>query len=1767
MPCSTNWVYWIVQDLVARIERGPVDEVLNNVSSGVYNRDLGFWPEVVDLETGVFVASGANGIFTVASVAPSTVEVREGTVDEVFTREATTSQEGLWDHVRQRGDKQYITYGGRDPYHTTPQPRVLYWEIACAENRSFAVLSAYTNSAADNHEQTCDATSDDLCAVAYSTQAVGGSLTRLLTASDENEFRMRLFDITAGFGNRRQRDESFSEICAGDFIGCFFPVVVDAATGLVIAHGAHGYERNLVGKSVLDPPYDVGSLDEFRIPAEHGGAFRLQDHTALGPAMNITETLDVYTANAFVVGITLFGQSYYVYTSYLHRMGEVRDGPYCTACSASENYPCGWHNAKALLGHIQTMLLGSPIDENRSFDDAWSQVTNNSNYAINTLGQKDFYAFAYDWNGTCVAHGLFPDFVGQSILVNAAFISEFVDVWDLHLQWVQASTTDAKYAVRYPWLDGNGECCFDKVVYVLQIARNGRNYFVAVGIGESSPAVPTFSEAANGYLSSDYRSYDADLLTQLVVGQAIFHFATSETNAMFLDAVGNVSAISVPSRDSLLEQGYTTIDLERWWDGTTNPYQVMVWAEIQNDDLEDQILVYSPEPAYVGKTLVELAGEMGTEQLDFLSLTPGEWAPNLVGVKKTLDADVENHFMYYDAIDIEDLIFDGKLDGAGARLHFAVFVRDRPGPPSESILGIDGCNGINAWVFPDNGVPGDQCECDPGAIQDFDFKDSTLSCLDNQGEAWRLYHTYEMECNNLTSCQAGRYRTPNNQCIDCPVGRARLAGPDSECPECDPGRFARKTNSVECTVCGVDEYQDEHGKDFCLKCPSNTARFMDPDRDIEPLGDSIDDCMCTQGTCLPEDEPCKLPYLIEQIYIDEGVPLPYNATEKINFPRPETGAYVTGFREVTGVACQECPTGGICLGGTNPPFPAAGYNGRKWGRIVGIGNEARYTGVGQEKLQKEWRNRVKFQSCDGENDGEAWCQGDFRCHPRKRRKGSLMCWAIAKKYFLFFGHEYKCTGGKAARYFWTILLFSFAIVIFLFLNVIMGSYPAMDIFLNNARQMSIIKDFQISWPLNNKYLFSLWYWWTMLDISQIDAAVVQPTCIAHESFEIQVVTQIALLALEFIYYFALAGYGIYRSKEKLSPEARQSLISRAISKSISATTMMYPTLCDAGFRGFICQKFDDQKNYLTADLKVTCWTSPEHARILFFCTLLTIFVFFFPIMLFLILRWYHSKNQLHTHVCLERYGLLYEGFKLECYQWGVFQIAKAFVLSCVQVLLEPRVTMQIFTAFMLMIFAVAAQYQYNPFLHRKSDYLEAFLLFATCAMLGMGSTFETLDAEDNNSRIESVIFAMLHLLLFSTVFVSLRSVYVDVRERRLTQEARARLLLLVNAARNADFKGAVDDDEGRRPKRYNPVEIHSTLKPASLFKWVNHLTVSQRVTQSVRSPAVAASSSSRSGVFGAFSSARRRQEMHRSNLSFRDPKDHQLLKDIGQVDEYFSPALSDVGIASVFSNTKEAVFWRRLDEAWPDLFEFLSTATTPDVVHLKVALGKLIAAHVHETRELPDRKRIGYRHLIAKEDRGALLRGLILADEGHRHQFFRILNALAEATGDEPVDVSKLKSTNHKIPLGYERNSGLKNSKTVLHAIRRTSKFQALTPRTTKGVRRSLSSFKDVTSTNFVFDSPKSTEPHVSWGSTPAFRQDDFRLPMALNSDGIDEDDLDETKISSSPLRPVLEHLTGFTSIDSDGDYEERAAALARILSHDIIDVDVVDIDDGDASV
>ena len=129
-------------------------------------------------------------------------------------------------------------------------------------------------------------------------------------------------------------------------------------------------------------------------------------------------------------------------------------------------------------------------------------------------------------------------------------------------------------------------------------------------------------------------------------------------------------------------------------------------------------------------------------------------------------------------------------------------------------------------------------------------------------------------------CPAGTYTADDGEstCVPCPLGtHASEAGTGGQCTPCASGRYAPLEGLSECFICPVTEFQPDEGQAACMACPENTESIF---KGVYGA-DDVAQCQCQAG-----------------YYIEE---------------------------QVTGVACDACPDGGVCTGATALPVPARGY--------------------------------------------------------------------------------------------------------------------------------------------------------------------------------------------------------------------------------------------------------------------------------------------------------------------------------------------------------------------------------------------------------------------------------------------------------------------------------------------------------------------------------------------------------------------------------------------------------------------------------------------------------------------------------------------------------------------------------------------------------------------------------------------------------------------------------------------------------------------------
>mmetsp|Transcript_1031 Transcript_1031/g.3243 ORF Transcript_1031/g.3243 Transcript_1031/m.3243 type:complete len:279 (-) Transcript_1031:135-971(-) len=134
-----------------------------------------------------------------------------------------------------------------------------------------------------------------------------------------------------------------------------------------------------------------------------------------------------------------------------------------------------------------------------------------------------------------------------------------------------------------------------------------------------------------------------------------------------------------------------------------------------------------------------------------------------------------------------------------------------------------------------------------------------------------------------------------------------------------------------------------------------------------------------------------------------------------------------------------------------------------------------------------------------------------------------------------------------------------------------------------------------------------------------------------------------------------------------------------------------------------------------------------------------------------------------------------------------------------------------------------------------------------------------------------------------------------------------------------------------------------------------------------------------------------------------------------ELDKLIAPAVCDSSVASHYSPSEEGKFWHAVCDAFPDILEWLAFAPDEDVKTLRSIFGAFIGARLHA----PNGARVGFRDLIVKEDRAAVVRFAFICDEAARSKFFNVLSELAK--GQTSAAPDKSKGFRPRSPRGYSR--------------------------------------------------------------------------------------------------------------------------------------------------
>jgi len=893
-PCShTNTrtvVHKAVQELEAATSALEVDRILEQINGGMYNNGadgFGFGPMVAKFDDGKVLADAENpqiagmGLGSILDFDSSGCDKNNFQEENCFQPMMTIIQQDLllrWQEAATNGDGiiSWIWTSANAPLlkgKPVPDQRVGFVRKAMTPSGELLVASAFTNAPLPLPQPTCSAGNNEICSIEFSRRLVGDGLTQMMLAKTPAELERVFHDIT------------FSSTYK---LGSFYIFAYEFKSNEVVTAGmtdvgecvAHGANRLFVGKNLPQILAFIGNTavdgaalhTKFYKAAEKGGGW-------VDYGWKNTATAPTTQKVAFIAGVRKFGLNYYLGVGFNHVPSAQQLGPRCTACSASFSSPCSLRNAYLCISHAQSLLL-TDVPE----DYVWSQLTSEKN-SPNGWGQAKsdgtgsgyswaggFYNFAYDVNGTCVAHGARGDFVGLTLWEILAFVGlnkdcsaddrvcaiTAIDGVVLNNQFVQAAKDGGGW-VRYPWRNGADAPQYDKVAYLVKVNKYGREFYVGVGYNRNKKAIAVNCSA----------SFDAACSEDAVLG-VVGHSAAAVSNAQSEDDLSAAFSEITYGKD------FATGEFSG-----TGQFKHPEGFFVQAYDESWKCVADGADPAKVGRSLEDI------------------FSPAMEGSKRISAAQFEERILEkasiggwfeYDwqtnTMEVPEKRWAFTLQtqysplGSAERRTFyliSTFVKE-PAPARIE-------NGCPVNSEPD--VQDGFCHCQQGYLKSFkpsaDSGDPTcqhafdrpMECIDVRGKDCHRLDNSTVVCEPCAQgyycpegepvlCTSGKYCPQGSEfplmcddgsvtsgsgmgsigdCAKCPAGSAfqqstaavspesiavcsecsagfhtSLAG-SSVCSMCGAGTFAGNAAAVHCTNCSAGNFTDTVAQTVCLRCP------------------------------------------------------------------------------------------------------------------------------------------------------------------------------------------------------------------------------------------------------------------------------------------------------------------------------------------------------------------------------------------------------------------------------------------------------------------------------------------------------------------------------------------------------------------------------------------------------------------------------------------------------------------------------------------------------------------------------------------------------------------------------------------------------------------------------------------------------------------------------------------------------------------------------------------------------------------------------------
>jgi hypothetical protein len=317
--------------------------------------------------------------------------------------------------------------------------------------------------------------------------------------------------------------------------------------------------------------------------------------------------------------------------------------------------------------------------------------------------------------------------------------------------------------------------------------------------------------------------------------------------------------------------------------------------------------------------------------------------------------------------------------------------------------------------------------------------------------------------------------------------------------------------------------------------------------------------------------------------------------------------------------------------------------------------------------------------------------------------------------------------------------------------------PTIKVLINYLTTVSMLKDFDLNWPLPVIKLFNF-----AQSSSSLPITVAFVSCSVSWSFYTKLTF---FLLLPFLALAAIVGAYFLMRIRRLSQGRKDINVDIYWVTAFVVLFFSYPSVGRQAVRVLNCSSPIEGTRYITDDYSLPCGTAEHILYSLFAGAVLLIYSLGFPLTCMLLV--YRARDELDTVRVRRRFLFLYAGYRRETAWWeGVVMIRKLALSVSTVLLAGNQYGHQLMAGVWILLVALVVQLMTKPFTTTLQTWLEDVCIIAAIASLLLGQLF----SNDGLSQAGRDAVAALIIILNALVLLWFFLVFVREAIREASQK-------------------------------------------------------------------------------------------------------------------------------------------------------------------------------------------------------------------------------------------------------------------------------------------------------------------------------------------------------------------------------------------------------------